>query len=217
MVSLARFLLLLQLLPVGSVRAWGSSPKLSARPAPQTRPGHRRDTATVLEATTDENSSSSSSSSTDNKDDEIAKLEEQLRKLRDERSTGGGGGEEASTVAAASGTAIAAEDKAADDDEEMPEEEASMDMFLSEGWKEARSSYDPGNTSTQTRRTEERGNLVGTVAKVAGAILALVLFSQIPVGQEDLSKYSAIKSGPAATSIDLGDINRVKGRGGSDL
>lgn len=97
------------------------------------------------------------------------------------------------------------------EDEEMLEE-ASMDMFLSEGWKEAREGYDPKNTATATRQAEEQGNLVGLVAKVVGGIVALVVFSQIPVGQEDLSKYSAIKSGPAKTTIDLGDTNRVKGQ-----
>eukprot|EP00531_Pseudo-nitzschia_arenysensis_P011628 CAMPEP_0116139970 /NCGR_PEP_ID=MMETSP0329-20121206/13592_1 /TAXON_ID=697910 /ORGANISM="Pseudo-nitzschia arenysensis, Strain B593" /LENGTH=206 /DNA_ID=CAMNT_0003635041 /DNA_START=61 /DNA_END=681 /DNA_ORIENTATION=+ len=98
-----------------------------------------------------------------------------------------------------------------DEDEEMLEE-ASMDMFLSEGWKEAREGYDPKNTATATRQAEEQGSLVGLVAKVVGGIVALLVFSQIPVGQEDLSKYSAIKSGPAKTTIDLGDTNRVKGQ-----
>lgn len=92
-----------------------------------------------------------------------------------------------------------------------------MDMFLSEGWKEARSNYDPGNTATRKRQEEEQGSLIGTVAKVAGGILALIIFSQIPLGQEDLSKYSAIKSGPATSTIDLGDINSVKGQSSGDL
>ena len=137
----------------------------------------------------------------DSKDDEaakmeqIAKLEAELRQLK---------GEQKEEPAAPTTTVE-------EEDEEMLEE-ASMDMFLSEGWKEAREGYDPNNTATITRKNEEQGNLVGTVAKVVGAIVALVVFSQIPVGQEDLSKYSAIKSGPAKTTIDLGDTNRVKGQ-----
>lgn len=137
---------------------------------------------------------------TDSKDGEaskmeqIAKLEAELRQLKGEQAE-----EPAPTT------------KAEEEDEEILEE-ASMDMFLSEGWKEAREGYDPNNTATITRKNEEQGNLVGTVAKVVGAIVALVVFSQIPVGQEDLSKYSAIKSGPAKTTIDLGDTNRVKGQ-----
>jgi len=91
-------------------------------------------------------------------------------------------------------------------------EEASMDMFLSEGWKEAKSGYDPKKTATVVRKTEEQESTFGLIAKVVGALVAVLVFSQIPVGQEDLSKYSAIKSGPVKTSIDLGDINRVKGQ-----
>jgi hypothetical protein len=99
-----------------------------------------------------------------------------------------------------------------EDEEEEMLEEASMDMFLSEGWKEARSGYDPKKTATATRQAEEQGNALGLLTKVVGGILAVVLFSQIPVGQEDLSKYSSIKSAPAKVSIDLGDTNRVKGQ-----
>lgn len=148
-----------------------------------------------------------SMSSTDGKDDEIAKLEEQLRKLKEEKAT--------ETTA----TTTTDSDTAPDDGDEEILEEASMDMFLSEGWKEARSGYDPSSTATKIRKDEERGSLVGTVGTVVGGILALLLFSQIPVGQEDLSKYSSIKSGAPTTSIDLGDINRVKGQQsyGSDL
>mmetsp|Transcript_2059 Transcript_2059/g.4612 ORF Transcript_2059/g.4612 Transcript_2059/m.4612 type:complete len:200 (+) Transcript_2059:232-831(+) len=144
------------------------------------------------------------------KDDEIAKLEEQLRKLKEEK--GAEVPPEATTTATVTPTALE------ENDEEMiSEEEASMDMFLSEGWKEARSNYDPGNTATRKRQEEEQGSLIGTVAKVAGGILALIIFSQIPLGQEDLSKYSAIKSGPATSTIDLGDINSVKGQSSGDL
>eukprot|EP00536_Pseudo-nitzschia_multiseries_P000774 jgi/Psemu1/300310/fgenesh1_kg.9_\ len=154
-------------------------------------------------------SPSSLGMSDSSKDDEIAKLEEQLRKLKEEK------GEvvptEATTTATTTTTAPV------DADEEIPLEEASMDMFLSEGWKEARSNYDPSNTATRKRQEEEQGNVVGTIAKVAGGLLAVILFSQIPVGQEDLSKYSAIKSGPPTTTIDLGDINSVKGQTSSDL
>lgn len=125
------------------------------------------------------------------KQEQIAKLEAELRQLKE--------GQSAET------------EETAEEDEEMLEE-ASMDMFLSEGWKEAREGYDPKNTATATRQAEEQGSLVGTVAKVVGAIVALVFFSQIPVGQEDLSKYSAIKSGPTKATIDLGDTNRVKGQ-----
>lgn len=159
--------------------------------------------------------SSSSSSDENGKDDEIAQLEEQLRKLREEKT--GDASPEAASAPNEEETAAATTTKVADGDDDDELEEATMDMFLSEGWKEARSNYSPGNTATKKRQDEEQGNLVGTVAKIAGGILALVLFSQIPVGQEDLSKYSAIKSGPATTTIDLGDTNSVKGQRSGDL
>eukprot|EP00532_Pseudo-nitzschia_australis_P000848 CAMPEP_0168193190 /NCGR_PEP_ID=MMETSP0139_2-20121125/18463_1 /TAXON_ID=44445 /ORGANISM="Pseudo-nitzschia australis, Strain 10249 10 AB" /LENGTH=219 /DNA_ID=CAMNT_0008116507 /DNA_START=207 /DNA_END=866 /DNA_ORIENTATION=+ len=156
------------------------------------------------------------------KDDEIAKLEEQLRKLKEEKGTevspaNASETKEEEATAVTTTAAATTTTKTAEDDEEMSEDEASMDMFLSEGWKEARSNYDPSNTATKKRQDEEQGNLIGTVTKVVGGILALVIFSQIPVGQEDLSKYSAIKSGPATSTIDLGDTNRVKGQTSGDL
>jgi len=168
---------------------------------------------------------SSSSSSSDNnddgnnsKDDEIAKLEEQLKKLKEGKSTVvAPSGEEKIEESASIAPPSPLRTDDADADEEVLEE-ASMDMFLSEGWKEAKSNYDPSNTATNKRQADEQGSLIGTVVKVVGGILAVVLFSQIPVGQEDLSKYSAIKSGPAVTTVDLGDTNRVKGQvGSSDL
>ena len=138
----------------------------------------------------------------------IAKLEAELRQLKEKES------ETETKTETATGPVVVVEEPKKDDledDEEIPEE-ASMDMFVSEGWKEAKEGYDPKNTATVIRKTEEQGNLLGLVAKVVGAIVAVVAFSQIPVGQEDLSKYSAIKSGPVRTTIDLGDTNRVKGQ-----
>ena len=55
---------------------------------------------------------------------------------------------------------------------------------------------------------DEQG-LGGTITTVIGTIALVVflgLFSQVPVGQEDLSKYQAVKT-PATTQIDLGDLN----------
>lgn len=72
-------------------------------------------------------------------------------------------------------------------------------MFLSEGWKE------------EDAVTSSEGSLFGNILKAVGVAVFLVLFSQIPIGQEDLSKYSAIKA-PTET-IDLGDLNRARQSG----
>ena len=131
----------------------------------------------------------------ENNEEKIAQLEAELRKLK---------GEQEAAAAAVEETTFA------EPEEEMLDE-ATMDMFLSEGWKQAKEGYDPNNTATMARQNEEEGSIVGLVAKVVGGIVALVFFAQIPVGQEDLSKYSANTAGATKTTIDLGDVNRVKG------
>ena len=148
----------------------------------------------------------------------IAKLEAELAKLKEEKT-------EAVAEASADGAPappkkplVVVEEKPStklvemDDEEMISVEEASMDMFLSEGWKEARSGYDPKNTATSIRKTEGQNSAFGLIAKVVAGLLAVVVFSQIPVGQEDLSKYSSMKSTAPKVSIDLGDMNRVKGQ-----
>jgi len=148
----------------------------------------------------------------------IAKLEAELAKLKEENADANSA--EASAVDAPAPPKkplVVVEEartaKPEEDDEEMISlEDASMDMFLSEGWKEARSGYDPKNTATVTRKTEEQNNAFGLIAKLVAGIVLVIVFSQIPVGQEDLSKYSNIKSTAPKTMIDLGDINRVKGQ-----
>lgn len=163
---------------------------------------------------------------TESKEDEINKLEQELKiarleaelaKLKEDKSPNEDG-DDAPSKAAGPPPPLTAKYKPMEAVEEEDEEmldEASMDMFMSEGWKDRTAGYNPKNTATVTRKTEEQNNLIGLAVKVVGALLAVILFSQIPVGQEDLSKYSAIKSGPARTSIDLGDMNRVKGQTGN--
>jgi uncharacterized protein HemX len=118
-------------------------------------------------------------SSSSNKDDEIAKLEEQLKRLKEE--------------------------KAVLEQQQQPEEEleeqVDIEMFLSEEWKEkevAEKGTNDGGAGT---------GLVGVLGAIALA-LGFVLFSQVPIGQEDLSKYSAIKA--PTQQIDLGDKNRAR-------
>ena len=154
-------------------------------------------TTTTTTTTTSLFTSSSSSSSSSTKgdketnDEKIAQLEAKLRTLKEEQQIGDGGDAE-------------------EEDEDEEAEAATMDMVFSEGWKQARESYDPKNTATVTRQTEEQKSTLGLVTKVVGGLVALIVFSQIPVGQEGLSKYSANTSGPTkATIIDLGDRNPV--------
>jgi len=117
------------------------------------------------------------------KQQEIAKLEEQLEALKNEQ--------EAEAIAG--------------DDSVPTEEEVDMDMFLTEQWKEAKANVDK-------KKAEDQSSAIGGVAKVVAALLALVLFSQVPIGGEDLTKYSV---GTQVDTIDLGDLNRA--RQGGDL
>jgi hypothetical protein len=70
---------------------------------------------------------------------------------------------------------------------------------LSEGWKEKEATESGGS-----------GGLTGIIGAVA-LVLGLIAFSQVPIGQEDLSKYSAIKA--PTEQIDLGDLNRARNAG----
>ena len=119
------------------------------------------------------------------KEREIAALEERLAELRGEGSSGG--------------DAVAAATSALEEDEELPPDTMAPDdgfdmnsyrkrvanikepppgEFLSEAWKEYVADQ-PG-----------LGDTLKTLGIGAGIILALVAFSQIPIGDEGLAKYS---------------------------
>jgi hypothetical protein len=70
-------------------------------------------------------------------------------------------------------------------------------MFLSEGWKEKEAASVEGSSGG--------GALTGIIGVVA-LMIGIAVFSQVPIGQEDLSKYSAIKA--PTQQIDLGDLNK---------
>jgi hypothetical protein len=126
------------------------------------------------------------------KDTEIAQLEAQLRRLKEERMA-----EEASS---SGGKSPVPSSLGLDSINDGPSaEEIPIAMFLSEGWKEKEA----------TKGEPEGGG--GVLTSVLGAValaVFLAVFSQVPVGQEDLSKYSAIKA--PSQQIDLGDLNRVR-------
>lgn len=120
-----------------------------------------------------------------NREEEIAKLEEQLRRLK----------EEGNTATETSTEELNGEINAVE--KRLLEKVQGKDMILSE-----KALYD-GNI-VEDQSTE--GSVVSNLLTAVAALVLLALFSQIPIGQEDLSKYSAQ---PASTSrtIDLGDLN----------
>ena len=130
------------------------------------------------------------------REEEIAKLEEQLRKLK----------EESAEEPVAADMSLAAEEGEATESVALTSDDyvgrgpakrpvQPMEEMMSEAWK----AQDDNSAS-------EGGGITGILAAIA-LVVFLGFFSQIPVGQEDLTKYQAIKT---STSIDLGDINPVK-------
>ncbi len=120
----------------------------------------------------------------DSKEDEIAKLEDQLRKLKEEKER-----EQASVIAVL------------DETEQL--EEVPLEMFLTEQWKQQEADAEEGLSS---------GGGLTNILYAVGAALLIALFSQVPIGQEDLSKYS-VGTSPPVEQIDLGDLNRARRSG----
>jgi hypothetical protein len=117
------------------------------------------------------------------KEEAIEKLEEQLRKLREE-----GPGDEVDSDAM----------NVAEPNEEIVDEA----MFLSEYWKEG--------DATESEASSGFSPILGAVG-LAGLAILLAFFAQVPIGQEDLSKYSVIKA--PTEQLDLGDLNRARQSG----
>ena len=124
------------------------------------------------------------------KEEEIAKLESQLQKLREETSEQGLQPAEETP----SESKLAAE---------AVEEEVTLEYFLSEQWKEKEMGGDGAPKS--------EGLALPAILGAIGIAVLLAVFSQVPIGQEDLSKYSAIKA--PSEQIDLGDLNRSRKAG----
>jgi hypothetical protein len=119
------------------------------------------------------------------KDEEIAKLEEQLKKLKEDKAS-----ELLLETAPQNGEIIA-----------PAEPEVPLEMFLSEGWKEK-------EVAETSSAAGGGGGVLTSILGVVALVVGLAIFSQIPIGQEDLSKYSAIKA--PTEQIDLGDLNRAR-------
>lgn len=117
-------------------------------------------------------------SSSNDKKSEIAALEERLRRLKEE--------ENAAEIQQQVVTL---------EPDELGEESEDSIMF-SEKWKEGSSDVAEGEGS------------LGGIAKVGlaiGFVAFLALFSQIPVGSDELQKYQDVKG--SSSRIDLGDLN----------
>ena len=125
-----------------------------------------------------------------NRDEEIAKLEEQLRKLKEDGDVGTL--EKAKSMSDEDPRKYVA-------DERVLERIRGKDMLLSESdLIEAQILDDDNETSVG-------GSLTPVLAAAALAVF-LYFFAQVPVGQEDLSRYS-VTGTPTSKTIDLGDMN----------
>jgi hypothetical protein len=123
------------------------------------------------------------------REDEIAGLEAQLRQLKQEVNDEEGG-ELMEPVQTTS--RVYTPNRFDNPMSEM------LPAMLSESWKES----DP---------EPQGGEGIGSILPVmVGALLTVaffVFFSQIPIGQENYSKYSAVKT---SSQIDLGDLNGAR-------
>jgi hypothetical protein len=129
-----------------------------------------------------------------NKEDEIARLEEQLRRLKEEADAEERMSKETTFVATTS-----PDDYVGRGPAKRPVQP--MEEMLSETWKQG------PRESSVTASQEGNGFPIPAILGAVALVVFLGFFSQVPVGQEDLSKYQAIK---ASTQIDLGDINPVR-------
>jgi hypothetical protein len=129
-------------------------------------------------------------SSPEDKQAEIEALEAKLRELKGETVESGD-------------QIINNGDDAQSAEEEEPEWEilktqSNDSVMLSERWKEA----DPSSNAVE-------GGMLKNAAIALGVVVFLGIFSQIPIGNEDLQKYQDYKG--SASRIDLGDLNDVRG------
>ena len=125
-------------------------------------------------------------SSPDDKQAEIEALEAKLRELKGE------------STAEAPQVDESMQSTPADEEEEEPEWEvlkrqSNDSAMLSERWKEA-------DTSSNAD-----GGMLKNLGIALGLVVFLGIFSQIPIGNEDLQRYQDYKG--SASRIDLGDLN----------
>ena len=135
------------------------------------------------------------------KEEEIAKLEEQLKKLKEEAQAEDANDEQRQlqeSDEATPTTGLSSADYVGRGPAKRPV--TPMEEMVTEAWK-----------AEQVAAEEEQEEGGGILPKIVGSIavvLFLAIFSQAPMGQEDLSKYQGVK-GPT-TQIDLGDLNPTR-------
>jgi hypothetical protein len=130
--------------------------------------------------------------STDDKQSEIAALEERLRQLKEQEFS------EMNTSPV--GNVYLPMDFTGDEEYGMEGETEDSIMF-SERWKEAKDGY-------LTKQQESSMGGIGKVGLALGFVVLLGVFSQVPIGEENLQKYQAVKGNPSR--IYLGDLNPVQ-------
>lgn len=147
-------------------------------------------------------------SNNSSRDQEIAALEKQLRRLKEDDAASA----QTSTETIGDGAVVAEEVSSSSSylGRLTPDVATPMNEMLSESWKEQ---ADVVVSDKNDVDGDDNDNSIGSaLKKVAAAILFIVgltLASQVPVGQEDFSKYS-YKEPPTTATIDLGDLNPIK-------
>jgi hypothetical protein len=127
-----------------------------------------------------------STTNNNNNDDEIAKLEEKIRQLREAKN------KERTEDTITTNDMVKNEIRTGD---VSPESQLPLlEEMLSERWKE------------DMNPKEGNSPIIPIVATIL-ALVFVVAFSQIPIGEEGYMKYSAVKM---STRIDLGDLNDVR-------
>jgi hypothetical protein len=136
------------------------------------------------------------------RDEEIAKLEAQLRQLRESESIPAND-EDNVAAAATKATTLDPDDvrtlKEFAEARRRLEKVKGKDMLLTEQELIKGGLMDDSSNSNF-------GGPVPAIAVAIAALVGLIAFAQIPIGQEDLARYSATGSSTLKT-IDLGDLN----------
>mmetsp|Transcript_31091 Transcript_31091/g.56344 ORF Transcript_31091/g.56344 Transcript_31091/m.56344 type:complete len:175 (+) Transcript_31091:53-577(+) len=121
------------------------------------------------------------------KEDEIRELEERLQRLKEE---------------SAKEQQVTTNTEEEEEEEEVValNEQAIYTELLTEQWKE-----------NEADASQEGGIMKSAAVVLAtiGLLVGLALFSQVPVGQEDFSRYST-PTQATTNKIDLGDLNRAR-------
>lgn len=130
-------------------------------------------------------------SSPDDKQAEIEALEEKLRQLK---------GDDPAELVGSSENSVAMQltpDEVVEEEDEpewaVLKTQSNDSVMMSERWKEAGS------------LTNSDGGLLKNIGIALGLVVFLGVFSQVPIGNEDLQKYQDYKG--SSSRIDLGDLN----------